>query len=189
MEKMLPPDRPRQPEATTRAFLAQAGVDWPVALLVRRGYYARSMGPTSANDRGIYDDAFFIVAHDVHAAYNGNADPSIRRSARPGRQGIATLLPGVHWYRRGNHGISRHGGGYPAFRPATPGERLPVRRDGETNPAPGVAINIHKGARNSTSSEGCLTIPPDQWPAFYATLDLAMRRAGVDKFPVLVVES
>lgn len=128
-----------------------------------RGYYKNTMGEVGENDRGIYDDAICIVGPEVFKTFNGNTDPSINRD------GIATLLPGVHAYKKGNHGISRPGGGYPALRPATPGEKLPVKRDGGGYTF-GIAINIHKGSINSTSSEGCQTIYPDQWKDFINTV-------------------
>jgi len=139
------------------------------------------MGKPGQNDRGIYDDALFIVTPNHFTAWNGNTDPSAWRS------GIATLVPGVHLYRMGNHGISRPGGGYPAFRPATPNEELPVSRDGVINPRPGIAINIHRGGRNTTSSEGCQTIPPSQWDAFYAALSGQMKTHKLQTFPYLLV--
>lgn len=148
------------------------------------GYYWSTMGDPNKNDRGIYDDAFFIFGAETFAAFNGNSDPSVYR------KGISTLLPGVHWYRKGNHGISRPGGGYPAFRPATAGVRLPVRRDGEKGRSKqdGVANNIHRGGRNGTSSLGCLTIPPQQWDAFYAVQTSEMRKASQSKFPVIIFD-
>lgn len=184
---ILPPSRPKLTEAEARKLLRKHGVTDAVAVLAIRGYYARTMGLTAGNDRGIYDDAIFILSPTAFAAFNANTDPSSFRPARPGRQGSARLRPGVHRYRPGNHGISRPGGGYPAFRPATPGERLPVDRDGETDPAPGVAINIHRGGRNTTSSEGCQTIPPGQWDAFYALLMGELRRHGQKTFAYLLV--
>lgn len=144
-----------------------------------RGYYRDTMGKPGTNDRGIYDDAIFVLGKDTFASFNANTDPSIFRS------GIASLLPGWHPYRPGNHGISRPGGGYPAFRPATNGEALPVKRDGESavpSKRPGIAINIHRGGRTTTSSEGCQTIHPDQWEAFYAVTRLEMKRAGLVRF-------
>lgn len=148
------------------------------------GYYFRTMGKPDRNDRGIYDDAIFVVGPETFAAFNANTDPSIFR------KGIATLLPGVHWYRKGNHGISRPGGGYPAFRPATKNEALPVRRDGESGRSKrdGIAINIHRGGYNTTSSEGCQTVPPAQYDAFYAVQTAEMRKAGQTKFPYILLD-
>jgi lysozyme len=178
---MLPPARPKLSEAEARRILKKHGVTDAVAVLAPRGYYAKTMGPTKGNDRGIYDDAMFIVGPSTFAAFNANTDPSIFR------KGIASLIPGVHRFRPGNHGISRPGGGYPAFRPATKGEQLPVTRDGVINPRPGVAINIHRGGNTTTSSEGCLTIPPGQWDAFFAMLTLELKKAGQKTFPLVLI--
>lgn len=141
-----------------------------------RGYYRDSMGKVGANDRGIYDDGMFVVGPETFVAFNANTDPSVFR------KGIATLALGWHHYKPGNHGITRPGGGYPAFRPATKNEELPVTRDGIAAPWPGVAINIHRGGRNTTSSEGCQTIHPSQWDAFYALVRLEMKRMSLARF-------
>lgn len=143
-----------------------------------RGYYRDSMGKAGANDRGLYDDAIFVVGPEIFVSYNANTDPSAFR------KGVATLAPGWHPYKPGNHGISRPGGGYPAFRPATPGEKLPVYRDGEKgiSKTPGEAINIHRGGYTTTSSLGCQTIHPAQWDSFYALVRMGMRQAGVKQF-------
>lgn len=150
-----------------------------VLLVGIRGYYHDQ---TSQNQRGIYDDAIAIIGPEHFSAYNANTDPSIQR------KGIATLLPGIHPYRPGNHGISRPGGGYPAFRPATRDEALPVSRDGIAGKAsPGIAINIHRGGNGTTSSEGCQTIPPAQWDAFHATLRDQMKRYAQKAFNYVLV--
>jgi len=148
-----------------------------------RGYYRDSMGAKGKNDRGIYDDAIILLSPFVFEAFNANTDPSIFR------QGIATLAQGMHYYRKGKHGISRPGGGYPALRPATPGEQLPVTRDGVTDPRPGVAINIHKGSYNSTSSEGCQTIHPDQWKFFIEMTYGEMDRFHQSRIPYILAEN
>ena len=184
-----------KPQATHATVTRHAARQWKkhrgsapmpaLYLLGVPGYYWRTMGSPTANDRGIYDDAIFIVSPTIFASFNANTDPSVHRKA------IATLLPGVHLYRPGNHGISRSGGGYPAFRPATKGEALPVRRDGETaipSARPGIAINIHKGGRTTTSSEGCQTIPPDQWPHFHATLTAELKRHGLRSFHYILLD-
>ena len=178
---MIPSSTPKASLARIAKAVAKAKLTDTVVLVGVRGYYKDTMGKPGVNDRGIYDDALFIVSPTHFSAWNANTDPSAHR------QGIASLVPGVHRYRRGNHGISRPGGGYPAFRPATPGEQLPVVRDGVTNPRPGIAINLHRGSRNSTSSEGCQTVPPQQWDAFYAALSGEMKRHGVTSFPYLLI--
>lgn len=179
--RMVPAARPQITEEMARKILASAGVSDPVAVIGVRGYFEDTMGKPGRNDRGIYDDAVVVVWPEGIEAYNANTDPSIYRPA------IATLLPGVHYYRKGNHGISRPGGGYPAFRPATPGEKLPVRRDGR-GVSVGIAINIHKGSVSSTSSEGCQTIHPHQWSAFYSRLSSLLERYGRSKFPYVLIE-
>lgn len=141
----------------------------PVFLVGIRGYYLDSMGAAGKNDRGIYDDAIVLVSPSAYLTVNANCDPSVFRA------GIASLVPGVHWFKKGKHGLSRPGGGYPAFRPATPDESLVVTRDGQPSTSKGIAINIHKGGYNSTSSLGCQTVYPPQWEGFqkltYAEMD------------------
>jgi lysozyme len=178
---MLPPSRPQQSKSKTQALLTKARVDDAVALVGIRGYYRDTMGEVGQNDRGIYDDAIFLISPNAYATFNANTDPSIRRA------GIAVLKPGVHRYRKGKHGLSKPGGGYPALRPATLGEQLPVTRDG-TGDSMGIAINIHKGGFRTTSSEGCQTIHPSQWPAFVALVYSEMDRAGQKTIPYLLVE-
>jgi hypothetical protein len=41
------------------------------------GYYSK-MGATPGNDRGVYDDAMFIVSPTHFSAWNANVDPSLR---------------------------------------------------------------------------------------------------------------
>jgi lysozyme len=158
-------------------------VRYPVFLIGFRGYYQDTMGKPGVNDRGIYDDAICVVAPEAFLTFNGNTDPS---RFRPG---IATLVPGVHMYRRGKHGITTHAdGGYPAFRPATKSEALPVTRDGQEGIKEGIAINIHKGGYGTTSSEGCQTVHPDQWLDFQGVVYKLMDAYGQDKIPYVLIE-
>lgn len=179
---MTPLTTPKLALADVDKIIRKHKITAPVVLVGIRGYYKDTMGKPGQNDRGLYDDALFIVSPTHFSSWNGNTDPSVYRP------GIASLVAGVHMYRKGNHGISRPGGGYPAFRPATPGEQLPVTRDGVLNPRPGVAINIHRGGKNTTSSEGCQTLPPQQWDAFYAALSGEMKRHSVKTFPYVLVD-
>jgi len=161
-----------------------------VFIVAFRGYYQDTMGKPGVNDRGIYDDCMCVVAPNYFSTFNANTDPSVYRDAVVGnRQGIATLVPGLHYFKKGKHGISRPGGGYNAFRPATPDESLPVWRDGCGDTIyKGVAINIHRGGYNSTSSEGCQTVYPVQWNEFQTTVYDYMNRYKQDLLPYVLID-
>lgn len=180
--KIVPNSQPRIHYSVVERIADEKGKGFPVVMVGFRGYYLDTMGVKGKNDIGIYDDAIVLISPNVFLAVNANTDPSV---ARPG---IATLQPGVHMYRKGNHGISR-GPGYPAFRPATSGERLPVTRKGQTGVKWGVAINIHKGSLNTTSSEGCQTIYPTQWLGFQKTAYSELDRFNQPTFPYILVDS
>jgi lysozyme len=177
---------PKAPRSLVERLARKAAGTLPAVFLVGvRGYYRDTLGKPGVNDLGIYDDALFIVGPETFAAFQANTDPSARKP------GIASLLPGVHLFKPGKHGISRPGGGYPAFRPATKDEELPVKRDGDPNipsKRPGVAINIHRGGNNTTSSAGCQTVPPLQWDAFHALLTKELKGAGQKTFPYILIE-
>lgn len=179
---LLPAAKPKATLAEVSAMLRRAAPDLqdPVILFGQRGYYARSMGPTPGNDRGIYDDALFIIWPDGFAAFNANTDPSIWRPR------VATLKPGIWRYKPGSHGITfnRPGYPYPAFVQAGP---VTVRRDKAGDDTGWFGINIHRGSERTTSSLGCQTLPPKQWDFFRDTLNGALKRAGVKSFPYVLV--
>jgi lysozyme len=62
---------------------------------------------------------------------------------------------------------------------------LPVTRNGKKSI--GVAINIHRGSYNSTSSAGCQTIHPDQYSDFITTVYEWMDKADQKKIPYVLV--
>lgn len=172
--------KPKLTEPDARALIVPFNLTDKVIILGIRGYYKKTMGDPAKNDRGIYDDAIFIITPDIFESFNANTDPSVFRKR------IATLKPGVHRYRKGNHGISK-GPGYPALRPATPGEKLPVTRDG-VGDSEGIAINIHKGGFKTTSSEGCQTIHPNQWNRFISQVYHWMDEYSQRTVPYVLVE-
>lgn len=145
-----------------------------------RGYYKDTMGEKGKNDRGLYDDAIILVGPNYYQTFNGNTDPSRQKP------GIASLVPGLHYYKKGQHKISGPNP-YAAFRPATPDESLPVTRDGKEGISKGIAINIHKGGYNSTSSEGCQTLYPDQWLEFQVKAYDLMLNCGQKKIPYILI--
>jgi hypothetical protein len=159
---ITPPSRPRltRPELEERiraAFNVQPADLPPFYICGIRGYYRDTMGKPGANDRGIYDDALFIVSPNVFAGFNGNTDPSTHR------QRIANLEPGI-WP---SYQFDTHRGSAP--HPAICQRKGPVtvRRDGVGLDTGMFGINIHMGSNSGTSSLGCQTIPPAQWVAFY----------------------
>jgi hypothetical protein len=159
-----------------------------VYVIAFRGYYQDTMGKPGVNDRNLYDDCFCVVTPNEFATFNANTDPSVYRDANGNKQGIATLIPGLHYFKKGKHGISRPGGGYNAFRPATPDESLPVWRDGCGDKIfKGIAINIHRGGYNSTSSEGCQTVYPVQWNKYQVGVYDYMTRYKQDVLPYALI--
>jgi len=178
---MIPKSRPQQAKEKSLAMAIKAGIEDRVVLIGIRGYYSETFQP-SGNQRGIYDDAIILLSPSVHATFNANTDPSVYR------KGIAVLKTGVHRFKKGNHGISKPDGGYPALRPANAKEELPVTRDKEGD-AMGIAINIHRGSYNSTSSAGCQTIYPSQWDGFINLVYSEMNRYNQKTIPYLLTET
>jgi lysozyme len=177
---MTPKSRPQQAKEKSLAMAIKAGIEDRVVLIGIRGYYSETFQP-SGNQRGIYDDAIILLSPSAHVTFNANTDPSVFK------KGIATLKTGVHRFRKGNHGITKPSGGYPALRPANAKEELPVTRDKEGD-SMGIAINIHRGSYNSTSSAGCQTIYPSQWDGFINLVYTEMTRYNQKTIPYLLTE-
>jgi lysozyme len=188
MPAKSPKTRPRITAQDVEEIARKHGAKDAVAIVGIRGYYLRTLGDPKKNDRGIWDDCIAVISPTAFAAYNGNTDPSFWR------KGIASLVEGVHKYRKGKHGISR-GNPYPALRPANPSESLPVTRDGQLGRSQGVAINIHRGGSiNSTSpsvtsSLGCQTLPREQWPSFVNLVYGEMDRYGQKVIPYVLTSA
>jgi lysozyme len=158
-------------------IIADHGITEKVVVLGIRGYVDGS------NERGIYDDALFIVSPGYFNAYNANTDPSVIR------KGAAVLVPGVYRYKKGLHGIS---GPHPYIALRQAG-RVAVLRDGSTEPVTDTAaapfwIDIHKGGYTTTSSLGCQTIHPDQWPNFRDNVFREMDRYNQDGIFYCLIE-
>jgi len=172
--------RPKLAEADVLAKVRALGIGPrdKLFLVGIRGYYRDTMGKPGVNDRGIYDDAIFIVAPGIHfSAWNGNTDPSrYRNGAGTGAgKGMASLNTGL--WRAYRFGL--HKGQYRAL--VQTGGKVTVTRDG-TPPYEDTGyfgINIHKGGYTTTSSEGCQTVHPDQWSAFIDQVDSLAKRLGM----------
>ncbi|MGO6788731.1 lysozyme [Rhizobium ruizarguesonis] len=189
--RLLPLNRPKQLAQLTRnAFVKfldlvpPSGRNDAVAVLAVRGYYLNSMGKEAANDRGVYDDAIFVIEPGEVHNFNGNTDPG-----RFGR-GIARLKSHqAIRYRPGLHGFSRKDGPYPAFRQDSD---CTVIRDDIGDDTDNVGhrfwINLHRGGNTTTSSLGCQTIPPHQWNEFKALVDTLLKKYGQETFYYLLID-
>ncbi|KQN25521.1 hypothetical protein ASE86_04650 [Sphingomonas sp. Leaf33] len=181
---IVPETRPRLSYAALLPRVTALGLNvetHPVFIVGIRGYYTASMGEPG-NDRGIYDDAIFLVSPAFFGAYNGNTDPSRYRAGTasgPGK-GMARLMPGL-WMV---HTFDLHRGksAPPYLALCQRKGPVSVTRDGVDQPVSGnFGINIHCGRKNGTSSEGCQTIYPDQWQSFIQSAqDQARRFLGVN---------
>ena len=170
--RIIPRQAPRLSQSDLAVKLAPYQIDratHPLVIVGIRGYYP-DMGKRGVNDRGIYDDAIFIDSPHGFKGYNGNTDPS---SFRPGHgtdasKGMAMLKPGLYFCYKFDTYQPPGGRGYPAICQRL--GNITVIRDG--NPPyehtdPNLGINIHCGGYHNTSSEGCQTLHPRQWSAFY----------------------
>lgn len=189
MPDMLPATgKPRLSTADLQVKLQPFNLDrtkYPMIVVGIRGYYRNSMGAPGVNDRGIYDDAIFIDSPSAMVAFNGNTDPSrFRKGTGTGNtKGMATLNPGA-WFV---HRFDKHNGKYLAL--CQREGVVTVTRDGDPpyQDTGMFGINIHRGGFNTTSSEGCQTIHPNQWDSFIAlAVDLAKRYSG-DKWNKTVI--
>jgi len=173
---MIPNSRPRMTEAALMPLVRPLGITDADRLFVVgvRGYYRDTMGKPGVNDRGIYDDALFIVAPGLHfSSWNANTDPSRYRNGKGtgAGKGMASLKTGL--WRAHRFGLHK---GYPAL--IQIGGAVTVVRDGQPpyEDTGYFGINIHKGGVTTTSSEGCQTIHPTQWLAFMANMDDLAKR-------------
>lgn len=184
---LLPSARPGMGRDRAIELLAQYGVKAP-AILGRRGYMRDSMGAKGRNDRNMYDDMIAVVTPRLYRTFNANTDPS-----RVGGR-LAVLQPGVWQYERGIHHPSSPNA-YPCLVQAGP---VTVLRDNGVTETQKVDprdvgpggyppyIHIHKGGYNVTSSEGCQTIHPDQWPEFFELAIGEMSHFDITEIPYVL---
>lgn len=132
------------------------------------------------NDIGSYDDTIAIVSPDHFSAYNANTDPS-----RMFKNVAVLKAGGPYLYKIGLHNMKHP---YKALRQYG---RVTVLRDGvphtDTAQAP-FYIDIHKGGYGTTSSLGCQTIWPEQWPKFLETVERELKIYNQSIIPYCLIE-
>ena len=172
---ILPASKPKLAPEKVRAIAIEMGLDtkkYPVYIVGVRGYYLDSMGRKGMNDRGLYDDAIFIVGPDRVIPFNGNTDPNGYRKGKGfgPTKGMATLKPGIHYGWK----LDYHKGLYPALCQRM--ANVTVVRDGDPpyEDTGYFGINCHRGSYSRTSSEGCQTLPPQQYEEFILVLAIEL---------------
>lgn len=176
------PNKPQVKKSVIDKILKDKGIDtkkYSMLIIGIRGYFLNTMGEKGKNDRGIYDDAIVIYTPNVYATFNANVDPSVQF-----KTGRAVLKKGFYLA----HKFDIHGGtqsSYPAICQRL--AKVTVTRDGQGEHTGMFGINIHKGGNKTTSSEGCQTLPPTQWDAFYQLAKSEWVRAYGEKWNKVVV--
>ena len=184
---MIPNSRPQMKRSDVEKCLQAKGIMFKnqVVVLAVRGYYLDSMGLPGKNDRGLYDDAVFVVTPEKFISCNWNTDPTkiLRGSGTGAGKGMASLMLGVWSYQ-----IGLHRGKGPACVQAAP---VKVTRDGlQTDYVDSgwFGINHHPGGNTVTGSEGCQTAPPTQWLDYIKTVESEMKRLGQKTFKYVLID-
>jgi lysozyme len=183
MSNIKPDSRPKLTKENALQDMKQFDLaKYPVKILGIRGYYKQSMGDVSKNDRSMYDDAICIIASNSFLTFNANTDPSRFQA------GIATLVKNkTYLYKIGMHNMKAP---YKALRQF--GD-VTITRDGKIGEITDSIknrffIDIHKGGYTTTSSLGCQTIHPDQWPEFISTIEKLLKENNQEIVPYSLIE-
>ena len=184
---ILPKDKPKLTQEALRALIT--GIDrtkYPIVVVGVRDYYLSMSKPGTLEDRDIYNSAIFLDTPTMTLNFNGNTNPTLYKagSGFDSNKGMAVLNTGT-WYA---HQFGIHHNEYPAL--IQTGGQVQVTRDG--TPAYQdkgyFGINIHKGGWGITSSEGCQTIYPGEWPDFINNITAeAIRIFGGAKYKSVII--
>lgn len=143
-------------------------LDYPLFIIGIRKYTRDE----SYNKRNQYNDLIIQYINGEIKTYPGNTHPSAHRigfgklpSKGMFQKGMATLKPGLYYshkidYHRNYIALCQRSSDVTVIRDGIP----PYEDTGM------FSINIHKGGKSTTSSEGCQTIWPDCWDEFIVTI-------------------
>lgn len=165
----IPPSKPNVTYQTIERLVKRKGYDQyipknSVYLAIIRGYYLDTMGVKGKNDLNIFDDMAAWMWPAGISCFNFNTDPTRFGWNKNAGKYMAQLCPGIWWFV-----MRKHKGQYDAFGQGTyPVAVYRRKEDGKiASVEEGLfGINAHKAGVNSTSSEGCLTVPISQWDSF-----------------------
>lgn len=158
-----------------------------VVLLGVRGYFEDSMGKVNQNDRGVYDDALFLISPEKFISFNFNTDPSRTGFNEHAGKGFAVLQPGIYQYQIGIHGLSKPK--TKQYKALIQYGRVRVKRDNTDTVEVGFfGVNIHRGGVNTTSSEGCQTVVEEQWKEAFEAIEKEMEKYNQSTIPYCLIE-
>lgn len=178
------PIPPSKPQASLERVLAAASKQWELThpgqplpsffVLADRSYFDRTIAP-AGNNLNAYDDAFFIIKTDHFSSWNGNTDPTRYGWNKNAGKYMARLKPGCYKF-----GKVIHRGKYQAFGQLRPVTVERIKADGSiaVTETGDFGIHDHLGGDYGTSSEGCVTHPPDQWEDYRDTLNKAIKECS-----------
>ena len=154
-------------------------------VLAVRSYFDQTIAP-NGNNLNAYDDAFFIVSPLGFTAWNGNTDPTrYGWNANAGKY-MARLKVGcykfIHRIHRSSYWAFGQGDNEVVV------ER--IKSDGSIAMSESgcFGIDLHKGGVNGTSSEGCNTVPVEQWQEFHDTLLNVMNQLNTHTFDFILID-
>lgn len=176
----------RVTEAMTAAFKAARREPSAVNLVGVRGYFEDSMGKLNQNDRGIFDDAVFLISPTEFRSFNFNTDPSRSGLNENAGKGFAVLQAGVYAYKLGIHGMSKPKA--KQYKALIQSGAVVIKRDGAKTTERGFfGINIHRGGIG-TSSEGCQTVVKEQWDEFIKLVEDELEKYSQVDIPYCLIE-
>ena len=188
-----PSARPNADWQKLSARLTAAGHDvtelnrLPLYVCAVRGLFSLSIG-APGNDINAYDDALYVVIPQASGdprvvTFNANTDPTRYGWNASAGKYMARLKAGRYKMR-----YRLHGGRYWAFgQDGSPVTVERIRQDGsvaETETG-SFGIDLHPGGLNTTSSEGCQTVPREQWTELRRLL---VDTIGREWFPYVLME-
>lgn len=186
-----PPERPNVTRNAVELLLKRKGFDklikqGDVSLVSIRGYYLDSMGKKGKNDLNMFDDMACWLWPMGFAAFNFNVDPTrFGWNANAGKY-MAQLCPGI-W----DFVMRKHKGQYDAFGQGDNPVAVYRRDSGGkvVEVEEGLfGINIHRSGVNSTSSEGCQTVPIPQWDTFKNLGYSLLKQSGQKRFKYVLFD-
>lgn len=180
MQVAIPNSRPKLTREEAEKILKHFKIDfstYKVIIIGIRGYYANSIGLPGKNDRGVYDDAMFIITPDFFKSFNANCDPSSYRKGYgfEDNKGMASLKANLVYF---SWKLDYHKGKYLALCQRV--GPMTVIRDGVNgdyeHTSAWIGCNNHKGGINTTASLCCQTVPPQQWDEYIEDVSREMKK-------------